>query len=82
MNASQKGTGNYTTTLLTEEALSLIAHHNTSNPLFMYMSHLAVHTGNPYHPLQAPPQVLNLFPHIEDIQRRTFAGMQLCINLF
>ncbi|XP_071545951.1 arylsulfatase B isoform X6 [Panulirus ornatus] len=68
-------TGKYTTDLFTAEAVEIINEHNTSQPLFLYLAHLAVHSGNPYAPLQAPEEVVKKFSYIEDENRRKFAGM-------
>lgn len=67
--------GKYTTDLFTAEAVEIINEHNTSQPLFLYLAHLAVHSGNPYAPLQAPEEVVKKFSYIEDENRRKFAGM-------
>jgi hypothetical protein len=79
LNVSYDARGKYTTTLLTDEAVRLIESHNTENPMFLYLAHLAVHSGNPYLPLQAPPDpnVIKQFEYIKDPQRRTFASMYL-----
>jgi arylsulfatase B len=66
--------GHYTTSLFTEEAVQVVHWHNTRKPLFLYLAHLAVHSANPYLPLQAPQEEVDKFAHIEDKQRRTFAG--------
>lgn len=67
--------GQYATDLFTEKANLIIRNHNASEPLFLYLSHLAVHTGNKYMPLQAPIEVINQFDYIRNSSRRTFAGM-------
>ncbi|XP_069174122.1 arylsulfatase B isoform X1 [Procambarus clarkii] len=67
--------GKYTTDLFTDEAVDIIKQHNTSQPLFLYLAHLAVHSGNPYAPLQAPKEVVEKFSYINDENRRIFAGM-------
>ncbi|GIX73981.1 arylsulfatase B [Caerostris extrusa] len=46
--------GQYATHLFTEEAENIILNHDTSKPLFLYLSHLASHTGNDFKPVQAP----------------------------
>lgn len=66
--------GKYTTTLLTDEACDLITKHDVSSPLFLYVAHLAVHSANPYSPLQAPEETVEMFSNIEDLQRRRYAG--------
>jgi arylsulfatase B len=77
MNVSWDSRGKYTTTLLTEEAVKKVHEHNASEPLFLYLSHLATHSANPYIPLQAPDEVILKFNYIEDKDRRIFAGMFL-----
>nr|CAH0102563.1 unnamed protein product [Daphnia galeata] len=67
--------GKYTTTLLTDEACDVIRKHDVSNPLFLYVAHLAVHSANPYSPLQAPEETVDMFSSIEDLQRRRYAAM-------
>lgn len=67
--------GNYTTRLLSEEAVAVISNHNVSSPLFLYVAHLAVHSANPYSPLQAPRETVDVFSDIIDIERRRFAGI-------
>lgn len=68
--------GKYSTDLFTEEAVNVIRQHNKSQPLFLFLSHLAVHSGNPNAPLQAPSEVVAKFSYIKDKKRRTFAGEQ------
>lgn len=67
--------GKYATDLFTEEAVNVINHHSKSQPLFLYLAHLAVHSGNPYAPLQAPADVVAKFAYIKDKRRRKYAGM-------
>ncbi|GFY48796.1 arylsulfatase B [Trichonephila inaurata madagascariensis] len=67
--------GQYATDLFTEKANIIIRNHDTSKPLFLYLPHLAVHTGNRYRPLQAPFEVVNQFDYIRNQSRKTFAGM-------
>ncbi|XP_018018049.1 arylsulfatase B isoform X2 [Hyalella azteca] len=75
MNVARDAYGIYATDLFTTEALSIISVHNTSRPLFLYLAHLAVHSGNPYSPLQAPQDYVNKFLYIKDERRRKFAAM-------
>jgi arylsulfatase B len=77
MNVSKDSRGKYTTTLLTEEAVKVVDQHNASEPLFLYLSHLATHSANPYSPLQAPDELVQKFSHIEDKNRRIFAGIYI-----
>ncbi|XP_037956728.1 arylsulfatase B-like, partial [Teleopsis dalmanni] len=67
--------GVYATDAFTKEAVRVIKEHNTKKPLFLVMSHLAVHTGNEDNPMQAPDEEVEKFIHISDKKRRTYAGM-------
>ncbi|XP_035224042.1 arylsulfatase J-like [Stegodyphus dumicola] len=68
-------TGQYATNVYTKKAEDIIRSHNSSKPLFLYLAHQAVHAGNSYAPLQAPPEYVEIFTHIKDADRRNFAGM-------
>lgn len=82
MNVSHDSRGKYTTTLLTDEAVHLIQTHDTEKPMFLYLAHLAVHSANPYLPLQAPPDpdIMQHFAYIKDPNRRTFASMLFFVH--
>ncbi|KAG8239213.1 hypothetical protein J437_LFUL017415 [Ladona fulva] len=70
--------GQYSTDLFTAEAVRAISSHDTSPeapPLFMYIAHLAPHSGNEDNPLQAPEDALARVMHIKDEQRRAYAAM-------
>ncbi|XP_065368722.1 arylsulfatase B [Calliphora vicina] len=67
--------GKYTTDLVTEESVRVIANHNASSPLFLYVSHAAVHSGNPYNPLPAPDEAVAKMQHITNYNRRKYAAM-------
>ncbi|CAG0923783.1 unnamed protein product, partial [Notodromas monacha] len=76
MEPAHNTTGRYTTDLLTEAATLIIHHHKVDeSPLFLYLSHLAVHSANKEQPLQAPKEVVDQFSHIKDEKRRTYAAM-------
>ncbi|KAJ8979205.1 hypothetical protein NQ317_016840 [Molorchus minor] len=75
MTVDYSAKGKYSTTLFTEEAVKLISEHDTSNPMFMYLAHLAPHTGNDENPLQAPDEEIAKFAHIKDPERRIYAAM-------
>lgn len=66
--------GHYSTDVFTNEAVRLIQSHNQTKPLFLYLAHAAVHSGNPYNPLAAPDSVVAKFTNIADYNRRKFAG--------
>lgn len=67
--------GTYATDLFTEEAVRQIRTHDQSKPLFMYMAHLAPHTGNEDNPMQAPEEEVRKFGYIKSKKRRTYAAM-------
>lgn len=67
-------TGHYATDLFTDRAVTLIANHNKSQPLFLYLAHLAVHSANQYDPLQTTRRYYDRFSHILHPGRRLFAG--------
>lgn len=80
MDVDWSAYGNYTTTLLSNEAEEVIQKHDPSKPLFLYMAHLAPHSGNSYQPLQAPAETVKLFSDIEDPKRRMYAGGKFISN--
>ncbi|CRK98040.1 CLUMA_CG011409, isoform A [Clunio marinus] len=67
----------YATDLFTDEAVNLISKHDTKDPLFLVLSHLAPHAGNefPDNPLEAPVEEIKKFDYIKDPKRRTLAAM-------
>ncbi|KAK5643868.1 hypothetical protein RI129_007713 [Pyrocoelia pectoralis] len=67
--------GEYSTDIFSRESEKIIANHNKSNPLFLYIAHAAVHSANPYNPLPAPDDVVAKFQNISDYNRRRFAGI-------
>lgn len=71
--------GKYTTDLVTEESERIIANHNASKPLFLYVAHAAVHSGNPYNPLPAPDDAVAKMQHITNYNRRRYAGKLIMI---
>lgn len=66
--------GKYSTNLFTDEAVRVIREHDTRNPMFLYLAHLAPHSGNKDDPLQAPDEEIAKFAHIPDPERRVYAG--------
>jgi hypothetical protein len=76
MNVSWAENGQYATDIFTTEAVRLISTHDTSRPLFLDVSHLAVHSARDTQLLQVPnsKEALNKFHYIPDIQRRLFSG--------
>ena len=76
--------GVYSTDLFANEAIKLIESHDKDTPMFLYMPFEAVHgaascTPNCYDPfgdlLQAPQYYIDQQSHIQDMDRRTYAGM-------
>lgn len=67
--------GKYVTDVLAKESVRLVENHNTEQPLFLYVAHAAVHSGNPYEPIRAPDETIEKMGHIEDYHRRKFAAM-------
>lgn len=66
--------GEYSTDVFTKEAVKVINTHNSNRPMFLYLAHTAVHSGNPYNPLPAPDDEVAKFDTILDYKRRRFAG--------
>ncbi|KAJ8946276.1 hypothetical protein NQ318_023127 [Aromia moschata] len=67
--------GRYSTDIFTEESVRIISNHNTSSPLFLYLAHAAVHSGNPYEPLRAPDSEVRKFSFIKEYDRQRYAAM-------
>nr|CAD7257390.1 unnamed protein product [Timema shepardi] len=65
--------GQYATDVFTDEAVRLISTHRETEPLFLYLAHLAPHAGNRGKLLEAPQEVVNKFDYIADPNRRTYA---------
>ena len=59
----------YDTTLFGAEAARIIAEHDPSQPLFLYLAFTAPHT-----PYQAPQDYLDRYAHIGDDKRRAYAA--------
>ena len=60
----------YSTVLIGNECVRLIEQQDAAKPLFLYVPFNAPHT-----PLQALPEHLKLYEHIENKQRRTYCAM-------
>ena len=61
----------YYTTLIGNEAVSIIEHHDTSKPLFLYVASLAPHA-----PYQAPKEAIEAYKDLAgDEHRRIYAAM-------
>lgn len=68
--------GNYATDAFTDYAVKTIEEHGLSKPLLLMLTHLGVHTANKGKYLEAPQEAINKFRHVEDANRRTYAGKQ------
>ncbi|XP_047988988.1 arylsulfatase J-like isoform X4 [Leguminivora glycinivorella] len=55
--------------------VQVITAHNKSEPLFLMVTHSAVHSGNPNEFIRAPDSEIDKFKHIENYQRRKFAAV-------
>ncbi|KAL1116090.1 hypothetical protein AAG570_005585 [Ranatra chinensis] len=75
MTVDWSSIGHYTTRLITKEIARVVRSHNASNPLFLYVAHLAVHAANYEVPLQAPQSSIDKFKHLEPVERRIYAAM-------
>lgn len=76
MDIDYSSQGKYSTDAFTEEAVNIIKNHNsTNNPLFLYLAHLAPHSGNPDKPFQAPDDLIAKHSYIKDPERRVYAAM-------
>ncbi|XP_073843224.1 arylsulfatase B-like [Musca autumnalis] len=67
--------GIYATDLFTHEAVRIIEDHDIDRPLFLLMSHLAVHTGNEDNPMEVMEEDLEKYQYISDPKRRAYAAM-------
>lgn len=65
----------YSTNLIGKEAAKIIAKHDKSKPLFLYVPFNAPHT-----PLQAPPEYIAKYSNMPNQQRRTYAAMVTCMD--
>ncbi|MBF0198370.1 MAG: sulfatase-like hydrolase/transferase [Planctomycetes bacterium] len=59
----------YLTDLFSDRAIEFIE-NNSSNPFLLYLPYNGVHT-----PLEAPPELIAKYAHIENLKRRTLAAM-------
>jgi hypothetical protein len=74
LSAAWDLSGRYATDIFTGEAERIIQEHNSSSPLFLYLSHLANHAGNAGKLLEAPQETIDKFRHISEPNRKTYAG--------
>lgn len=67
--------GNYSAFVFRDRANKIIADHDQSKPLFLYLALQSVHN-----PLQVPEQYMEPYKFIKDMDRRTIAGMIACMD--
>ena len=67
--------GNYSTEMFTAEAEDRISHHESSEPLFLYVSYTAPHSVTHEDPIQAPQEWIDKYKHIKHEQRRKYAAV-------
>lgn len=67
--------GKYATHVISQESVRIVENHDTKSPLFLYVAHAAVHSGNTEDPLRAPSETIAKMGHIHDFNRRRFAAM-------
>lgn len=67
--------GNYTTDMFTDVAVTKILSHDKSQPLFLMVSHLAVHSANSMAPLQAPEEEQQKYQDVKHAQRKMYLAM-------
>ncbi len=65
----------YSTNLIGRRAVRVIAQHDKTEPLFLYVPFNA-----PHMPLQAPQEYIDRYAHIKHQRRRTFAAMVTCMD--
>jgi hypothetical protein len=70
--------GQYSTDIFSKEAANLIKEHNDSYPMFLFLSHAAVHSANSYNPLPVADEIVDKIK-IPEYKRRRFAGKYLII---
>ncbi|XP_060595787.1 arylsulfatase B-like [Ruditapes philippinarum] len=67
--------GSYSADLYADRAEHIIAKHNKSQPLFLYLPYQNVHE-----PLEVPPEYEALYPNVETPGRRTYCGMVTALD--
>ncbi|KAK7093873.1 arylsulfatase B-like [Littorina saxatilis] len=67
---SVKQNGTYSTYVFQERVRNIINTHDTSKPLFLYLPLQSVHM-----PLEVPKHYYNMYPNIQNEDRRIFSGM-------
>ena len=67
--------GRYSSDAYADEAVSIIEHHDSTDPLFLYVAFQGAHT-----PVQALPKHLGKCAHIRNILRKGFCGQMLAVD--
>lgn len=75
LDVDYESNGTYATDHFTAAASSIIEQHDTKDPLFLMVNHLAPHAANDEDPLQAPEETIRKFDYISDEKRRMYAAM-------
>uniref|UniRef100_A0A3Q2XKH3 Arylsulfatase family member J n=1 Tax=Hippocampus comes TaxID=109280 RepID=A0A3Q2XKH3_HIPCM len=73
--AWEQDRGLYSTLMYTQKAVGILANHNPSKPLFLYLAYQAVHS-----PLQVPSRYLERYKGIVNPHRRKYAAMVSCLD--
>lgn len=67
--------GIYSTQMYTQRVQQILASHNPTKPIFLYIAYQAVHS-----PLQAPGRYFEHYRSIININRRRYAAMLSCLD--
>uniref|UniRef100_A0A8C9DIH6 Arylsulfatase family member J n=1 Tax=Prolemur simus TaxID=1328070 RepID=A0A8C9DIH6_PROSS len=67
--------GMYSTQMYTERVQQILASHNPTKPIFLYIAYQAVHS-----PLQAPGRYFEPYRSIVNTHRRRYAAMLSCLD--
>ncbi|CAG2178213.1 unnamed protein product, partial [Oppiella nova] len=74
MDVITNASGVYSTHYFTDRCLHIIDEHNTSEPLFLYVPHQAIHVSANKLPVEAPQEYIDMFAYIESDMRRGLAA--------
>ena len=74
--------GKYATDIFTDEAISIIKSQPAIKPMFLYLAHTAVHSGNLGKYLEAPQESIDKFSYISNPNRRMYAGLYKNISVY
>ncbi|CAL7948728.1 unnamed protein product [Xylocopa violacea] len=81
-NLSVKYDFEYMTDLVSKRAEDIISSHDPSTPLYLHLSHLAPHSSNAKEEMEVRDAIHTnaTFGHIEDFNRRKFAGVVTALD--